>query len=72
MLPSICAGAVMQKMDQRSDKREDMRGYTRVHVTRSIEFSSNIGCVEDLRGSLINKANSVGPTPHPVHAHYES
>ena len=44
----------MQKMDQWSDKREDKKGYTRVHVTRSIEFSCNIGCVEDLRGFLIN------------------
>lgn len=48
----------MQKMDQWSDKREDMRGYTHVHVTRGIEFSSNISCVEDLRGFLINKANT--------------
>ena len=48
----------MQKMDQRSNKREDMKDYTRVHVTRSVEFSSKIGCVEDLRGFLINKANT--------------
>ena len=48
----------MQKMDQRSNKREDMKDYTRVHVTRSIEFSSKIGCVEDLRGFLTNKANA--------------